>query len=115
MTGRPALVNTDSIVQAVSAAYLPYPPMPEAHFQASFGHLNGYSAIYYTYMWSLVIAKDLFSAFDRSDLLAPATARRYRAAILAPGGSAPAAALVERFLGRPFSFEAWRRWLDAGE
>ena len=31
---------------------------------------NGYSAIYYTYMWSLVIAKDLFSRFDRSDLLA---------------------------------------------
>ena len=111
----PAQVNTDSIVQAVSAAYLPYPPMPENHFQASFGHLDGYSATYYTYMWSLVIAKDLFSGFDRSDLLAAAPARRYRAAILAPGGSAPAAELVRRFLGRPFSFDAWQRWLDAGE
>ena len=111
----PALVNTDSIVQAINAAYLPYPPMPETHFQASFGHLDGYSAIYYTYMWSLVIAKDLFSGFDRSDLLAPAPAKRYREAILAPGGSAPAAVLVERFLGRPFSFDAWRRWLDSSE
>jgi thimet oligopeptidase len=111
----PAQVNTDSIVQAVSAAYLPYPPMPENHFQASFGHLDGYSATYYTYMWSLVIAKDLFSGFDRSDLLAAAPARRYRAAILAPGGSAPAAELVRRFLGRPFSFDAWQRWLEAGE
>jgi thimet oligopeptidase len=111
----PARVNTDSIVQAVGAAYLPFPPMPETHFQASFGHLDGYSAIYYTYMWSLVIAKDLFSGFERSDLLAPGPARRYRDAILAPGGSAPAAALVERFLGRPFSFDAWRRWLDSGE
>jgi len=110
----PAQVNTDSIVQAVGAAYLPYPPMPETHFQASFGHLDGYSAIYYTYMWSLVIAKDLLSGFDRSDLLAPGPARRYRKAILAPGGSAPAAALVQRFLGRPFSFDAWRRWLDSG-
>ena len=71
--------------------------------------------MYYTYMWSLVIAKDLFSGFDRSDLLAPAPAKRYREAILAPGGSAPAAVLVERFLGRPFSFDAWRRWLDSGE
>ncbi|MEP6686725.1 MAG: M3 family metallopeptidase [Gemmatimonadales bacterium] len=109
----PARVNTDSVVQSVAAAYLPYPPMPEAHFQASFGHLEGYSAIYYTYMWSLVIAKDLFTGFDRSDLLAAAPARRYRAAILAPGGSAPAAELVQRFLGRPFSFDAWQRWLEA--
>jgi thimet oligopeptidase len=111
----PTRVNTDSIVQAVGAEYLPYPPMPETHFQAAFGHLDGYSAMYYTYMWSLVIAKDLFSGFDRSDLLAPAPAKRYREAILAPGGSAPAAVLVERFLGRPFSFDAWRRWLDSGE
>lgn len=111
----PAQVNTDSIVQAVTAAYLPYPPMPENHFQAAFNHLDGYSATYYTYMWSLVIAKDLFSGFDRSDLLATAPARRYRAAILAPGGSAPAAELVQRFLGRPFSFDAWQRWLEAGE
>ena len=48
--------------------------------QASFTHLNGYSAYYYTYMWSLVIAKDLFSRFDRSNLLAPEPARRYRTA-----------------------------------
>ncbi len=28
------------------------------HMRAAFGHLNRYSAVYYTYMWSLVIAKD---------------------------------------------------------
>ena len=111
----PAQVNTDSIVQAVLTAYTPFPPIPDTHFQAAFGHLDGYSAIYYTYMWSLVIAKDLFGGFDRRDLLAPGPARRYRETILAPGGSAPAAVLVERFLGRPFSFEAWRRWLETGE
>ncbi len=38
---------------------------------ASFGHLGGYSSAYYTYMWSLVIAKDLFSAFDPDDLFEP--------------------------------------------
>jgi thimet oligopeptidase len=111
----PAQVNTDSIVQAVLTAYTPFPPVPDTHFQAAFGHLDGYSAIYYTYMWSLVIAKDLFGGFDRRDLLAPGPARRYREAVLAPGGSAPAAALVERFLGRPFSFERWQRWLETGE
>jgi thimet oligopeptidase len=44
--------------------------VPGTHFYTSFGHLNGYGSGYYTYMWSLVIAKDLFSAFDRGDLLA---------------------------------------------
>lgn len=108
----PAGVNTDSIVDAVTRAYQPVPPMPGTHMQASFTHLNGYSAFYYTYMWSLVIAKDLFSRFDRADLLAAGPARRYRRLILEPGGSAPAARLVEDFLGRPFSFDAWRRWLE---
>ena len=89
----------------------PFPPMPETHFQASFGHLDNYSAIYYTYMWSQVIAKDLFSGFDQHDLFARAPARRYRQAILAPGGSAPADSLIQHFLGRPFSFAAWQEWL----
>ncbi len=109
-----AKVNTDSIVDAVTKAYQPIPPMPGTHMQASFTHLNGYSAYYYTYMWSLVIAKDLFSRFDRSDMLAAEPALRYRRLILEPGGSAPAAQLVEEFLGQPFSFEAWRRWLEDG-
>ena len=108
----PAEVDTDSIVDAVTRAYTPVPPVPGTHMQASFGHLNGYSAFYYTYMWSLVIAKDLFSRFDRSDLFAAEPARRYRRLILEPGGSAPAARLVEDFLDRPFRFDAWRRWLE---
>lgn len=78
----------------------------------SFGHLDGYSAIYYTYMWSMVIAKDLFTAFDRDALLDPDVPRRYREAVLAAGGSAPAAELVRSFLGRDFTFDAYRAWLD---
>jgi thimet oligopeptidase len=108
----PAEVDTDSIVDAVTRLYQPIPPMPDTHMQASFGHLNGYSAFYYTYMWSLVIAKDLFSRFDRGDMLAAEPALRYRRLIMERGGSAPAARLVEDFLGRPFSFDAWRRWLE---
>jgi thimet oligopeptidase len=78
---------------------------------ASFGHLNGYSSGYYTYMWSLVIAKDLFSAFDPEDLFAPEVAHRYRDLVLAPGGSRDAADLVEDFLGRPYTFDAYAAWL----
>ena len=63
-------------------------------------------------MWSLVIAKDLFSAFDRDDLFAPETARRYRGRVLAQGGRKDAADLVEDFLGRPYTIDAWTRWLN---
>jgi len=39
----------------------------------------------------------------------------YRKQVLEAGGSAPAAQLVEGFLGRPFTFEAYRAWLREGE
>jgi hypothetical protein len=40
--------------------------------------LDSYSALVYTYPWSLVIAKDLFSQFDRTKLLDLDKAKRYR-------------------------------------
>ena len=43
--------------------YTPFKYVEGTYFHECFGHLDGYSAIYYTYMWSLVIAKDLFSVF----------------------------------------------------
>jgi thimet oligopeptidase len=64
-------------------------------------------------MWSLVIAKDLFGPFRAAGLLDPAPARRYRQAVLEPGGSRPAAELVRAFLGRPHSFDAFAAWLEA--
>jgi Zn-dependent oligopeptidase len=81
------------------------------HMFASFGHLGGYSSAYYTYMWSLVIAKDLFSAFDPDDLFAPEVARRYRDRVLAAGGARDAADLVADFLGRAYTFDAYAAWL----
>jgi thimet oligopeptidase len=95
----------------LQAAYSPWPYIEGTHFFANFGHLGGYSSAYYTYMWSLVIAKDLFSAFDKYDLFAPEVAGRYRDRILARGGEKDAADLVADFLGRPFTFDAYAAWL----
>nr|WP_227467873.1 M3 family metallopeptidase [Nocardioides lijunqiniae] len=91
--------------------YAPFPYIEGTHMFASFGHLGGYSSAYYTYMWSLVIAKDLFSAFDPEDLFDTETAARYRDRVLAPGGSKDAADLVADFLGRPYTFDAYAAWL----
>ena len=62
-------------------------------------------------MWSLVIAKDLFSRFD-GDLMNGAVANDYRREILAPGGSRDAAELVRGFLGRDYATDAWEAWLN---
>ncbi len=111
----PKQVDSTAMVKDITGKYVPFPYVEGTHFQTSFGHLDNYSAVYYTYMWSLVIAKDLFSQFDRSNLLAPAVARKYRDAVLAPGGAKPAAVLVRDFLGRPFDFKAWQDWLNRDE
>ncbi|WP_298133928.1 M3 family metallopeptidase [Micropruina sp.] len=94
------------------AEYSLVKPLPETHFYTGFGHLAGYTSGYYTYMWSLVIAKDLFSAFDPDNLLGPEVAARYRDAVLAPGGSKDAGELVADFLGRPYNTKAFEDWLN---
>jgi thimet oligopeptidase len=108
----PAEIDLDKLTATIQATYSPFGYVDGTHFYASFGHLNGYSAIYYTYMWSLVIASDMFSEFEKQGLRNPEIAQRYRKMVLAPGGSKDAADLVQDFLGRPFSFEAFTKNLE---
>lgn len=82
------------------------------HFELGFGHLDGYSAAYYTYQWSTVIAKDLLTRFKAKGLLSSEVATEYRKKVLEPGGSKEAATLVSDFLGRPYQFDAFQAWLD---
>ena len=66
-------------------------------------------------MWSLVIAKDLYTPFQSAGVFKTDTAGRYRRTVLNPGGSKPAAELVKDFLGRDYSFEAYSAWLNRTE
>lgn len=90
-------------------------PYPEgSHMQASFGHLSGYGASYYTYQWSEALAADLLSRFRKAGLRDAATARAYRELVLAPGGSESMNVLARRFLGRDWSVDSYRRELEGG-
>jgi thimet oligopeptidase len=109
----PVGLDTTALVGQLQERYTPFRHVEGTYFQESFGHLDGYSAIYYTYMWSLVIAKDLFGPFRQAGLMSPEPAQRYRKAILEAGGSKPAAELVKDFLGRPHAFEAYEAWLNS--
>ena len=109
-------IDTTRVLREAHSRFPLIPHFEGTHFQCSFGHLNGYSAIYYTYMWSLVIAKDLFSRFRaHGSLLDPAEAERYRDRILGRGSEKPAADLVKDFLGREMGFGPFEKWLrEAG-
>ena len=107
-------LDSTAVVAESMEKYWTFPYVKDTYLQTSFGHLNGYSAIYYTYMWSLVIAKDLFTPFASKGVFDRETANRYRDRILAMGGGKPAADLVSDFLGRPYDFKAYEAWLDRG-
>ncbi len=105
--------DIDSIVQAqIVASNRLGRGTGESHPEASFTHLVGYEAAYYTYLWSAVIAEDVLSQF-KSGLMDPVTARAYRRAVLDPGRSRPAGASIAQFLGRPFRLDAWAATLGA--
>ncbi len=108
----PEFLDLDRLAVELQNRYSSFAYVEGTHFQYNFGHLYGYSAIYYTYMWSQVIAKDMFSRFEEEGVMNMETALAYRRAVLDPGGSRPASELVEEFLGRPARFDAFARWLD---
>ena len=67
-----------------------------------FAHIfgGGYSAGYYSYLWSEILDADAFQAFKETDLFDPDTARRFRESILSRGSTRPGMDLYVEFRGR---------------
>jgi thimet oligopeptidase len=107
----PATLNLDVLLHADYTRFLPYTWIDGNRMYASFTHLTGYSSNYYTYLFDKVIALDFFSQFNRANLLEDPIAMRYRKTVLEPGGSVPGKNIVEHFLGREQSIEAFTRWI----
>lgn len=80
-------------------------------FPAGFGHLDGYDAGYYGYLWSQVYAADMFTRFKESGLLNSKVGKEYRKFILEPGSSKEAIELVKKFLGRKPNNKAFLKGL----
>ena len=83
--------------------------VPGTQFPGTFGHIvGGYAAGYYGYMWSEVLALDMLSAFG-DNVMNPQVGARYRQLILENGGQRDPNQLVESFLGRKPSPDAFFR------
>ena len=102
-----ATIDFDELTAEMARTYTRFEPLEGTHFWAAFGHLDGYSAIYYTYQWSLAIGTDMFTKFKEGGLRNVEVARAYKEKVLAAGGSRPAEESVTDFLGRPISYEPY--------
>lgn len=80
--------------------YTGFEVAPTALFASGWGHLVGYAASYYSYMWSLVYAQDLFTRFEKEGVLNARTGMEFRTAVLSQGGSTEEMNLIKEFLGR---------------
>ncbi len=81
--------------------------MPEAivmrHRTPHFAHVfagDGYSAGYYSYLWSEMLDADGFGAFEEAGVFDPDTAERLRANVLAAGNLRPPEEAYMAFRGR---------------
>ncbi len=96
-------VDTTAVWKKVASETTPLAMVDGTHPQAAFGHLFGYDAGYYSYLWALVYAQDMFTAFQKGGLLNPAVGARYRKTILEPARTYEPDVEVRNFLGRPMS------------
>ena len=72
----------------------------DAIFPAGFGHLDGYDAGYYGYLWSNVYAADMFTRFEKEGIMSKKVGADYKKWILEKGGSMEEIDLLKGFLGR---------------
>ncbi|MBF6599126.1 MAG: Zn-dependent oligopeptidase [Dehalococcoidia bacterium] len=101
--------STRAVRELYPVTGFPYPP--GTHFQSGFGHLFGYDAGYYGYLWSRVFGDDMFTRFEAAGVLDRATGVAYRRTILERGGSVDGDVLVRDFLGREPNSDAFLREL----
>jgi len=100
-------VDTTQVAYDIFDETRMYKHTPGTWFQGSFGHLTGYQAGYYGYLWSLVYAQDMFQRFKELGMLNPEAGAYYRDKILSRGGTEDSLDLVREYLGREPSMDAF--------
>lgn len=103
-------------VEALHKAGVDFPPVPPRYRSFYFSHIfgGGYSAGYYSYIWSEVLDADTVEWFKQHGGLKRENGDRFRAMLLSRGGSADALGLFKNFVGRDPYIEPLlkRRGLD---
>ena len=83
-------------------------PTAGTSMPASFGHLCGYDASYYSYLWAEVFSADMYvSKFEGGNQFSKTAGLEYRHKVLGPGGSVDAVDILRDYLGRDPSMDAF--------
>lgn len=94
-------------------------PEKETLFPAGFGHLVGYDAGYYSYLWALVYACDAFQSFktkgNKNVMTNSEVGMRWRKEVLEMGSSDDEMKLVKNFLKREPNQKAFLKEIGIGK
>jgi len=103
--------------EALRKAHVDFAPVPPRYRSFYFSHAfaGGYSAGYYSYLWSEVLDADTVEWIKAHGGLKRENGDRFRAMLLSRGGSADALGLFKNFVGRDPYIEPLlkRRGLDS--
>jgi thimet oligopeptidase len=88
-------------------------PPADTFWAAYIGHLAGYDAGYYGYLWAKVMSVDMASVFQASPggFLDEKVGRRLRDEVYGVGNTREVADSVEKFLGRPRSMQPFLEYV----
>ncbi|MDB6127365.1 MAG: prlC [Verrucomicrobia bacterium] len=94
-------------------AQVSFPPAPDTYWAAYIGHLAGYDAGYYGYLWAKVMSIDMASVFKAAPggFLDEKVGRRLRDEVYAKGNTRDVGESVEVFLGHPRSMEPFLEYV----
>jgi peptidyl-dipeptidase Dcp len=114
-------VPTDTIAfekQVLADTGMDFAPVPPRYRSTYFSHImGGYSAGYYSYIWSEVLDADAVAWFKENGGMKRENGEHFRATLLSRGGSKDAMQLYRDFAGRDPEIRHLleRRGLTAGE
>jgi Zn-dependent oligopeptidase len=104
-------LGVDATDRRVYAEIVGLAAADQAHFSATVPHLMLKGGVYFSYLWSEVIADDLFTRFAEAGGADPGVGRQYRDLVLARGASVAPDQLLRDFLGRKSNPDAFLRKL----
>ncbi|HAN18788.1 MAG: hypothetical protein A2X13_06985 [Bacteroidetes bacterium GWC2_33_15] len=99
--------STTDVVKELQNEITFYKYQDDTYFEAGFGHLNGYAAGYYSYLWAKVFSEDMFSVFRQNGVMDKETGIRLRKTVLEKGSTRDELEIVKEFLGREPGQEAF--------
>ncbi len=111
--GEQPIESFDQLHENLLKEYMPHLCFDSRdHSIASFGHLSGYGALYYSYLWSKVYAVILFSFVKKRGLFDPSVGERLVQQVLGRGGTADPYDMLIEFCGEKPDIALFFKELD---